>query len=61
MQEVDHDLIVPYWVTLDSAYRILDPDKFRDEKHGAQWKQINAAKKSNGTNRLSGMPYFGWI
>ena len=61
MQEVDHDLIVPYWVTLDSAYRILNPDKFRDEKHGAQWKQVNAAKKHSGTHRLSAMPYFGWI
>lgn len=61
MHEVDEDLIVPYWVTLESSYRLAQPERFRDQQHGARWKQRLTERVNQGTRRLSFMPYFGWV
>lgn len=61
MQEVDEDLIVPYWVTLESSYRLANPDSFRDQQHGETWKQRLTERVNQGAQRLGAMPYFGWV
>lgn len=61
MHEVDEDLIVPYWVTLDSSYRLAKPERFRDQQHGETWKQRLKDRIDQGTRRLNAMPYFGWV
>jgi fatty acid desaturase len=61
MTAVDDALIVPYWVTLPSAVRILRPRSFRDAKHGKGWKERYRERVASGRNRLSFLPYFGWF
>jgi fatty acid desaturase len=61
MDQVDADLIVPYWVTLDTSYRLARPDSFRDPRFGSRWKQQLAQRVRDGKKRLGFLPYFGWI
>jgi len=61
MELVDDDLIVPYWVTLESSYRIASPDQFRNEHYGKQWKQRYECARRMGCIRLKAMPYFAWV
>jgi fatty acid desaturase len=61
MPSVEDELIVPYWVTLESALRILRPDSFRNGKHGKAWKERYVTRVASGRHRLSFLPYFGWI
>jgi fatty acid desaturase len=61
MKAVDDELIVPYWVTLDSALRILKPRSFRNPNYGRKWKERYTRSVAKGNNRLSFLPYFGWV
>lgn len=61
MKSVDDDLIVPYWVTLDNAVRIVHPGSFRASRHGKAWKERYVKRVATGAHRLSWLPYFGWI
>ena len=61
MESVDDELIVPYWVTLDNAMRIVQPDSFRNAEHGKEWKAHYAEQVAEGRHRLPFLPYFGWI
>ena len=61
MLEVAPDYIVPYWVTPESALRIIKPERFRTPKFGLAWKGRLENKLKSGTVRLKGLPYFAWI
>jgi fatty acid desaturase len=61
MRDIDPSLIVPYWVTLPAALRILRPRSFRDAAFGAQWKRSYEAKSRERRYRLGFLPYFVWV
>ena len=61
MRSVSDALIVPYWVTLESAVRLLRPRSFRNAAHGKDWKGRYEQRVSAGRHRLWFLPYFGWI
>ncbi len=61
MLDVDDSLIVPYWVTLPSAWRIVSPKKFRNAQYGEKWKHTYQQKKANNQLRSKLVPYFSWI
>ena len=61
MVDVDERLIVPYWVTLPNALRILAPRYFHSSQYGREWKRRYEAKASRGRHRLYWLPYFGWV
>ena len=62
MVDVDERLIVRYWVTLDSSWRILRPANFHDRKYGLEWKKKFRLKQQSAKNcRIPWLPYFGWV
>lgn len=61
MTSVDDALIVPYWVTLQSAVRLVVPERFRDAVHGRRWKAALRRRVQAHQHRNPVLPYFGWI
>lgn len=61
MRGVDERLIVPYWVTLPSAWRILRPERYHHAAYGRSWKARYERKSPAGRHRVAWIPYFGWI
>lgn len=61
MLEIDSRYIVSYWVTLDSAWRILAPDRLHQPVYGEAWKRRYRARRRQGAIRLRWLPYFAWI
>ncbi|HWZ90235.1 MAG TPA: fatty acid desaturase [Polyangiaceae bacterium] len=61
MKEIDDSLIVPYWVSINSAWRIVAPERFRDAKFGAIWRQRLARRNEQGNVRARRLPQFVWI
>lgn len=61
MTSVDDALIVPYWVTLQSAVRLVVPERFRDAAHGRRWKTALRRRVQARQHRNPVLPYFGWI
>jgi fatty acid desaturase len=61
MVEVDDAHIVPYWVTIDSSWRIFTPGRFRNAAYGRAWRaRVAERQRTRGVrNRL--LPYFIWI
>ncbi|TMQ23201.1 MAG: fatty acid desaturase [Deltaproteobacteria bacterium] len=53
--------IVPYWVTPNSAWRILAPARSRDARHGARWQARLEARIAADRVRNRWLPYFAWI
>lgn len=58
MLDVADDVIVSYWVTLHSAWRIATPDLFREPQFGAAWKRRLEARLATGSYRSRLLPYF---
>jgi fatty acid desaturase len=61
MLTVDVDLIVPYWVTLNTAWRLADPERFRNVGFGARWQARLRRRLDEGTVRARLLPWFAWI
>jgi len=59
MLKVDDPYIVPYWVVLPSAIRILSPGAFLNDRFGEKWKR--RYQQRQGRIRLRSFPYFSWI
>lgn len=57
--DLDDGVIVPYWVTLNSAWRILRPDWFLDRRFGARWKARYLSIRASNQQRF--FSYFLWI
>ena len=61
MLEVSPDYTVPYWVTPESAVRIVAPDQFRAAEFGRGWKKGLQGSLEEGSERSKRLPYFAWI
>lgn len=60
MADVDDELIVSYWVTLTSAWRLLfGLPAFRDAEAGRRWRAKLRSRSDNA--RLPFLSYFGWV
>ncbi len=59
---VEENFIVPYWVTLPSAWRICLPNGFVNPVFGRRWKaRLQAILESGSEPRLKLLPYFAWV
>ena len=61
MRQVDPDVIVPYWMTLNSAWRVLVPGGFLDATYGERWKAKLEKRMEEGTVRSRYLPWFAWV
>lgn len=61
MRDVEPDVIVGYWVTLNSAWRIAAPRRFRDRAYGSRWQARLEARLEAGSVRNRWMPWFVWV
>jgi fatty acid desaturase len=59
MDEVEPQFIVPYWVTIQSCWRIVAPSRFRAERFGADWKRRLGTRRQS--RRIRWFPYFAWL
>jgi fatty acid desaturase len=61
MLEIEPEVIVPYWVTLHSAWRIVAPDRFRNAPFGTRWQARLGRRLAEGSARSRRLPWFAWI
>jgi fatty acid desaturase len=61
MRQVQPAVIVPYWMTLNSAWRLVMPRGFHDATYGERWKAKLAKRMEQGTVRSRYLPWFAWI
>jgi len=61
MRQVEPDVIVPYWMTLNTAWRLVVPGGFLDATYGERWKAKLAKRIEDGTIRSRYLPWFAWI
>ena len=61
MRQVEPDVIVPYWMTLNSAWRLVVPGGFLDATYGERWKAKLEKRIEEGTVRSRYLPWFAWI
>ena len=61
MRKVEPDVIVPYWMTLNSAWRLVAPGGFLDATYGERWKAKLEKRIEEGTVRSRYLPWFAWI
>lgn len=58
MRDVDADMIVPYWMTLDATWRLARPEGFADAEFGEVWKRRLEVAIENDARRLPQLPWF---
>lgn len=61
MRQVEPGVIVPYWMTLNSAWRLVVPDGFLDVPYGQRWKAKLDKRMEEGRVRSRLLPWFAWI
>jgi fatty acid desaturase len=61
MRQVRPDVIVPYWMTLNSAWRLVVPNGFLDATYGERWKAKLDKRIEQGTVRARYLRWFAWI
>ena len=62
MRQVEPGVIVPYWMTLNSAWRAgACPDAFLDATYGERWKAKLEKRMAEGSVRSRYLPWFAWI
>lgn len=61
MRQVDPAVIVPYWMTLNSAWRVLAPGRFHNASYGERWKAKLNRKLGEGGVRARYLPSFVWV
>jgi fatty acid desaturase len=61
MRQVEPQVIVPYWMTLTSAWRLLVPKGFLDSTYGKRWKAKLDKRMEEGSVRSRYLPWFAWI
>ncbi|MCC3332097.1 fatty acid desaturase [Nocardia abscessus] len=61
MRQVDPGVIVPYWMTLNSAWRLVVPGGFLDAPYGERWKAKLETRMEEGGVRSRLLPWFAWI
>jgi fatty acid desaturase len=61
MRQVEPGVIVPYWMTLNTAWRLAVPGGFLDATYGERWKAKLDKRIQEGTVRSRYLPWFAWI
>ena len=61
MRDVEPEVIVPYWMTIQSAWRLAIPGAFLDSTYGERWKMKLENKIEAGTVRPRVLRWFAWI
>ena len=61
MRQVDPGVVVPYWMTLNSAWRVLVPGGFLDTTYGERWKTKLENRLADGSARARYLPWFAWV
>jgi fatty acid desaturase len=61
MRQVDPGVVVPYWMTLNSAWRLMRSGGFLDATYGQQWKADLEKRIEEGSVRSRYLPWFAWI
>ncbi len=61
MRQVDPDVVVPYWVALTSAWRVVVPGGFLNATYGERWKAKLEKRIEEGSVRSRYLPWFAWI
>lgn len=61
MRHVQPAVVVPYWMTINSAWRLIVPDGFLNATYGERWKAKLEGKIEAGTVRSRYLPWFAWI
>jgi fatty acid desaturase len=61
MLDVEPEVIVPYWVTLHSAWRIVAPSRFCNAPFGLRWQARLRQRLTQGSARSRVLPWFAWI
>jgi fatty acid desaturase len=61
MRQVDPGVIVPYWMTLNSAWRLVVPGGFLHASYGERWKAKLEKRIADGSVRSRYLQWFAWI
>lgn len=61
MAQVEPDVIVSYWMTINSAWRVLSPARFLDADYGTRWLAKLEKRREGGSVRARYLPWFTWI
>ena len=61
MRQVDPGVIVPYWMTFNSAWRLIVPGRFLDTTYGERWKAKLEKRMEEGSVRSRYLPWFAWM
>ena len=61
MRQVDPGVVVPYWMTLNSTWRLFVPGGFLDTTYGERWKAKLEKRLNEGSVRARYLNWFAWI
>jgi sn-1 stearoyl-lipid 9-desaturase len=61
MRQVQPDVVVPYWMVLTSAWRVVVPGGFLNATYGERWKAKMEKRIEEGSVRSRYLPWFAWI
>ncbi|WP_405164560.1 fatty acid desaturase [Nocardia sp. NBC_01499] len=62
MRQVDPGVIVPYWMTINSAWRLVMPGNgWLNVPYGERWKVKLDKRMEEGKVRARYLPWFAWI
>jgi sn-1 stearoyl-lipid 9-desaturase len=61
MRQVQASVVVPYWMTINSAWRLALPNGFLNASYGERWKAKLENKIESGNVRSRYLPWFAWI
>jgi len=61
MRTVDPGVIVPYWMTLNSTWRLFLHERFLDMTYGERWKAKLEKRLGEGSVRARYLPWFAWV
>lgn len=61
MRQVDPGVIVPYWMTLNSTWRLFVRGAFLDTTSGERWKAKLEKQLAEGSVRARYLPWFAWV
>lgn len=61
MRQVRPEVIVPYWMALNSSWRLVAPQGFLDVSYGERWKAKLEKRIEQGSVRSRYLRWFAWI
>ena len=61
MRQVEPGVVVPYWMTINSTWRVMVPGRFLDVDYGTRWQAKLDKRLEEGSVRARLLPWFAWI